>query len=73
MQAVFGDQIDAATKQLFQVNEHSAQIEQASTGLEIDQQIDVALGIRIAADRRTEDAYTARAMTTGDVENFVSL
>lgn len=57
--------VDLAVQMLLQVHQQASEVEQASTGLQLDQEIDVARGIRLAPHHRAEDPEVTGTIAAG--------
>ena len=51
-----GDNMDVAAKQILQILLDGDEVEEAAAGLEREQQVELAAGVRLTAGRRAEDA-----------------
>jgi hypothetical protein len=56
-----------------QVHEKCAEVEQRTAGLQLNQQINIALRARTAPSGRPEDPHVAGSMTRGNCKNDLSL
>lgn len=72
-QAAFAHHVDAAPKQVLQVHQQSADVEQAAARRHSDEEIDVARFIGIPPSHGTENADVCRAMFCGNTEDFGSM
>ena len=63
-------EVDASAQELLEVNQEATKIEEASAGLEIHQQVNVAVGVGVAACGRTEDADVACPSCGSGAENW---
>ena len=67
------DEIDPAAQELPELRQKSSQVEETATGLEVDQEIDVAFRSGVAPGDGTEDAHVARSMPRRRGEDFIPL
>jgi hypothetical protein len=60
------------TEEVLQVHEQRSQVEQAPPRLEVDQEVDVAGGIRLPARHRPEHADVAGAVAGGEGQKLTA-
>jgi hypothetical protein len=60
------------TEEVLQVHEQRSQVEQAPPRLEVDQEVDVAGGVRLPARHRPEHADVAGAVAGGEGQNLTA-
>ena len=65
--------IDPSPKQILQVHQEPADVEQCSTRLQIDQNVHIAVQIRIVARHRTEDPDAGCPVQLGEPQDRVAL
>jgi hypothetical protein len=64
--------MDVATQKVSEVHEEAAKVHQAATGLEIDEEVDVAVVAGIARGDRAEDAHTRCPSAVGRSGNLIA-
>ena len=67
------DHVDISTQLLFQIKDQLAQIEECAPGLEVDEEVDIAIGTRIAPDDRPEHPDVTRATPCSDPKDIVAV
>lgn len=72
-QAPLRQHLHSSSEKLLKLLLESNDIEQRSTWLDIDQEVDVALLVIITPRHRAEHSYVAGAVTCGHVQNFVAV
>ncbi len=68
--AASGDDIHFLPQQFFELPLQPSDIEQTSALVEIDEEIDIALGVAFATSHRPEDTHVARAAAFGKREDL---
>jgi hypothetical protein len=71
-QTVGGDDIDRAAEQVRQVHDQAAEVQQASARLQVDEEINVAGGVRLATGHGTEHADVVRTMPPGEFKDLLA-
>jgi hypothetical protein len=71
-QTAGGDDVDRAAEQVRQVHDQAAEVQQAAAWLQVDEEIDVAGGIRLAPGHGTEHADVVRTMPPGNLEDLLA-
>src|ERR1019366_5577217 len=66
------DHIDPATQDCLQIHDELAMVHEASSRLEVDDEVQVAASYRIAARDRTKHPYITRAMTTRQRDDLIT-
>ena len=72
-QTLLGNYVYAATEQFPHVHQKSAQIQQAASGFQIDQEIDITCFVRLPSRDRAKDTDVSRAMGSGEFQDFVAI
>ena len=73
MQGLGLDDIDLSAQQVLQVLNERYVIEQAPAGLEIDQEVQIAVGLSLTSGYRTEYAYVACAILLRDTQDLIAV
>ena len=72
-QTASGDDINRAAEQVRQVHDQAAEVQQAAAWLQVDEEIDVASGIRLATGHGTEHADVVRTVPPGELEDLLAV
>ena len=72
MEARVSQDVYVAPEELFQILLETDEVEEGSVVVHLDQQIDVAVGLVVAARDGTEDAHVPRAVRGGNAQNLVA-
>lgn len=73
MQAGGRLRVDPPPEQFFEVHCESSKIEQAPSGIQVNQDIQVAVGLGLIARRGAEDADISHTVPRGDCMNVVTV
>src|SRR5205807_2600595 len=69
-QPTFTDHINFDSKQFFQVVDQRTVIEQGSTGLKTDEEIDIGSAVNIAPSHGTEQPHVGSPVSLGDLKDL---
>jgi len=70
-QATSTHEVDGSTKERLEISPKSDMVEQRSTRVEVDEEIDIARRIGGASSHGTEDAHVGSPVRRGDPENLL--
>ena len=73
MQGLGLDDVDLSAQQVLQILNECDVIEQAPAGIEIDQEVQIAVGLSLTSGYRTEYAYVARAVLLRDTHDLIAV
>ena len=73
MQGLRLDDIDLSAQQVLQILNKCDVIEQAPAGIEIDQEVQIAVGLSLASGYRTEYAHVACAVLLRDTQDLIAV
>jgi hypothetical protein len=71
-QTAGGDDVDRAAEQVRQVHDQAAEVQQAAAGLQVDEEVNVAGGIRLATGHGTEHADVVRTVPLGELQDLLA-
>src|SRR6266540_3196447 len=71
-QTTGGDDVDRAAEQVRQVHDQAAEVQQDAARLQVDEEINVAGGIRLATGHGTEHADVVGTMLPGELKDLLA-
>lgn len=69
-EATFGDHVDGAPQKVLQVLLDGDDIQQASIGFEIDEEVEIAVGSLLAPSPRAEHPHRMRAVCSSNLQDL---